>query len=458
MSPTESSAIPQNHDALFKKRFIRRLTFLSAGGQFLDGYVLGIIGTVIVAVSLELQMSAAWEGLTASAALIGIFIGAPIAGWLADKFGRKPIFFADLMLFLVGSILQFFITDPALLFASRLLMGIAIGAEYSVGWPLLAEFSPARLRGKLLALSNACWYFGFMAAFVVGYVLSRNTALGWRIILGTSTVLAVVLLVARLGIPESPRWLWNKGRNEEALVIANRYLESAAEVADIQLETQRKGTFGMLFTRENRRATTFSTLFWVCAIVPYFAIATFAQGVLENYGLSDGLAGGVGLTAVAAAGVIFCTLFVERIGRRRMSILPQWICGAALILIGLWTGAPGWIVLACFLVFSAFNSVYATLSGVFPTELFPTEIRGLGTGFAAAISRVGAALGTFLLPWAIVNFGAGPAVFVGGLVCVAGAIITQKLAPEMTGKSLSQGQAASNDRVIDRQPAAPTGH
>ena len=99
-------------------------------------------------------------------------------------------------------------------------------------------------------------------------------------------------------------------------------------------------------------------------------------------------------------------LFVERLGRRRLAIWPQSICAAALLLIGLWTGAPAWVVLVGFLVFSCFNAMCATLTGVFPAEIFPTEIRGIGPAFAAAISRIGAALGTFLLPWAIATFGA----------------------------------------------------
>jgi len=450
MSRTDLSPPVLDSGVSFKKRFIRRLTFLSAGGQFIDGYIMGILGTVIVAVTADLQMSVFWSGLTASAALIGIFFGAPLGGWLSDRFGRKPVFLADLVLFLIGSAMQFFVTDPALLFASRLLMGIAIGAEYSVGWPLLAEFSPARLRGKLLAVSNACWYVGFMAAFIIGYVMTRSTDVGWRVILGSSTLLAVVLLVARLGVPESPRWLWSKGRNEEALAVANRYLENAEEVADVQRETPRQGTFAMIFSPANRKATIFLTLFWVCAVLPYFAIATFAQGVLEAYGLADGLAGGVGLTALATVGVVFCALFVERLGRRRLAIWPQWICAAALLLIGLWTGAPAWVVLVSFLVFSCFNAMCATLTGVFPAEIFPTEIRGIGTGFAAAVSRIGAALGTFMLPWAIATFGAAPAVLVAAGVCALGAYITQKLAPEMTGRNLSETQ------VEDRVPVAAT--
>ena len=114
----------------------------------------------------------------------------------------------DMAIFCVGSGLQFFVDSAWQLFVVRLLMGIAIGAEYSVGWPLMSEFAPARLRGRLLALTVVAWYVGFMVAFLVGYLLTTDTDSDWRIILGTSTLLAVILFLARLGLPESPRWLW----------------------------------------------------------------------------------------------------------------------------------------------------------------------------------------------------------------------------------------------------------
>ena len=100
-------------------------------------------------------------------------------------------------------------------------MGVAIGIEYSVGWPLMAEFAPARLRGRLLGLTVVAWYVGFMVAFLVGYLLESGTDLGWQAILGTSTILAVILVIARIGMPESPRWLWNVGRKDEAHAVAH---------------------------------------------------------------------------------------------------------------------------------------------------------------------------------------------------------------------------------------------
>src|SRR5262249_20886703 len=152
----------------------------------------------------------------------------------------------------------------------------------------------------------------------------------------------------------------------------------------------------------------FTAGFWFCAVSPYFAIATFAESVLKSYDLGGGLAGGVGLSALSAAGVVVTVLVIDRVGRRVLTVPPQWLCTALLAIIGLWAGAPPVVVLSLFLVFSFFNAMYNTLTGVYPVEVFPTEIRGLGTGFASAVSRVGAGLATFLLPWSMAHLGSGP--------------------------------------------------
>jgi putative MFS transporter len=363
-----------------------RLVAVLIGGMFLDGFILGIMGTVISPISAELNFSELWEGLIAASALLGILIGSPLGGWLADKFGRKPLFMADMALFCVGSVLQFFVDSAWQLFLVRLLMGIAIGVEYSVGWPLMSEFAPARLRGRLICVTEVAWYVGFMVAFLVGYVLTTQTDVGWRVILGSSTFIAVILFLARLGLPESPRWLWNKGRPDEARAIAHKYMTDSADMTDVEHEDTRQGSIGMLFSRQYWRATLFASGFWFCAVAPYFAIATFAESVLKSYGLSGGLAGGLGLSALAAAGVVVTVLLIDRVGRH--ALRPS----AAVVVhrgprghrpMG---GRAAAVVLALFLVFSFFNAMYTALTGL--TRLVFDRDRGVGTGFAAAVSRV----------------------------------------------------------------------
>jgi MFS transporter, putative metabolite transport protein len=453
VSAIENTAVESGQSsAAFKRRFMRRLIAVLVGGMFLDGYILGIIGPVTGEMTADLGLSTLWVGLIAAAPLFGIFIGSPLGGWATDKFGRKPMFLVDMGLFVVASGMQFFagasqfFVDSAVqLFVIRLLMGVAIGGEYSIGWPLMSEFAPARLRGRLLGVTVIAWYVGFMVAFAVGHVLAEYTDLSWRVILGSSTLIAVVLFIARIGLPESPRWLMDKGRRKEALDLARRYMEDAKEISDVAHEADHQpipqGSFMTLFSPQYWRATLFTSGFWFCAVTPYFAIATFADSVLEKYGLSGGLAGGVGLSALAAAGVVITVLLIDKAGRRVLTVPPQWLCTVLLAIIGLWAGAPPMVVLALFLAFSFFNAGYNTLTSIYPGEVFPTEVRGLGTGFAAAVSRIGAGLGTFLLPWSMTNLGVSASMLIAAGIAAVGAGLSQWLAPETKGKSLTETAA-----------------
>jgi putative MFS transporter len=105
-------------------------------------------------------------------------------------------------------------------------------------------------------------------------------------------------------------------------------------------------------------------------------------------------------------------------------------------------------VLVCLLVFSFFNGGYNTLTGLYPGEVFPTEVRGIGTGFASAFSRVGAGLGTFLLPWSMENLGTGPTMLIAAGVVAVGAGVSQALAPETKGMNLSETSAGLQDGHI----------
>ena len=433
----KATSLRGDASASSKRRFLIRMVTVLIGGMVLDGYVLGIIGPVSGRMAEDLQLNAFWQGLIAAAALIGILIGSPIGGWASDKWGRKPIFMFDIGLFAIASGMQFFIESPIWLIVVRLLMGIAIGTEYAVGWPLMAEFSPTHLRGRLMAAMGIAWYGGFMIAFLIGHLLNEYTDLSWHFILGTSTFIAVAIFLARLGMPESPRWLHSVGRRDEARALAYRYMPDDA-LDDVEHEDVRKGSFGMLFSKEYWRSTLFISGFWFCAVTPYFAIATFADSVLKQYGLAGGLAGGVGLSALALAGVVLTFFLIDKAGRRVLTVPPQWLCAVVLAVIGLWAGAPAMVVLILFLVFSFFNAMYNALTGVYPSEVLPTEIRGLGTGFAAAFSRIGAGIGIFLMPISMETLGTGPTMLIAAVVALAGAALSQWLAPETKGKSLTE--------------------
>ncbi|WP_433875277.1 MFS transporter [Sinomonas atrocyanea] len=443
MTLTRSTAAAPRAAAMTSKqrRFIHKLTVLISGGMFIDGFILGAIGIVMPAITADLGLSLAWQGLIGASALIGIFVGGPLGGYLGDKMGRKPMFTLTLAVFLVGSVGQFFVGEAWQLFLVRLLMGIAIGADYSIGWPMLAEFSPARLRGKLLSVQEVAWYVGYLASYALGYMLTVSATADWNIILGLSTIPTVIVFLLRLGTPESPRWLMSKGRVAEARGIAEEYMEEEEQRDLLTPQPEVKGGFGRLFSKDYIKATVFVSVFWVCNVTPYFAIGAFAPIVLEHFGMQDGITGALLLNGVVVAGSLVSVFLIERVGRRKLAIPPFWISTLALVVVGLFSQQSPVIIMVCFLAFSFFNAISTALTGVYPGEVFPTEIRGAGVGFATAVSRVGAAAGTFLLPIAMDGLGVAMTMVIAAGVSLIGGVVSQVLAPETKGKLLSETSA-----------------
>lgn len=434
--------------------FLRRITVATAWGEGLDGYDLGIISVVLTLIAKDLDISAGWLGLVGASALIGIFFGGLIFGYLTDRFGRRRMFTFDILLFLVAGLLQAVVTSGWQLFLLRLILGLAIGAEYAIGAPMLAEFVPAKGRGQRLALLEVCWYLGFLIAVLVGYGLMA-LGVNWRWILATSAIPAIATLILRHGLPESPRWLMSRGRTEEARRIVNRYLGGDAYFAseDFAGEAGDVSGYKKLFAPGVRGRTIFVCVFWACLVAPYFAIFTFAPTVLESLHLADPRSGTIATNGIAAVGAIVGLFLVERLGRRQMLIGPFWIMAAALFVVGFWTGAPVWVIIASFAAYAFFNAVSGNLTAVYPAEIFPTDIRTSGVGLASAASRIGAAVGTWLLPVGLDTIGVGPCMVIGGVICVVGALVSQLMAPETTGLALTTASRAPLPVLAGDPPA-----
>lgn len=406
-------------------------------GEGLDGYDLGIISVVLPLVAMDLGVSPVWAGLIGASSLIGIFIGGPLFGRVTDRFGRRWPFTINLATFVVLGLAQAAVTAPEQLLVVRLLLGMAIGAEYAIGSPLLMEFAPAERRGRLGATLMVWWYAGFLASVLAGYFMIDALGWGWRAILATSAVPAVITLVARLGLPESPRWLLSRGRKEEASSISREFVGDAAFDRELAAERPVSGRIGELFSPAYRSRTLLVCGFWALLVAPYFAIVTFAPEVFGALHM-EARAGTVATNAIALLGAATGMVLMDRIGRRPMLIVPFWICAGALIVVGLWPDGPVPLIMAAVVSFAFFNALAADLCGVYPSELFPTDLRTSAVGVAAAASRIGAAIGTFLLPIGLNEVGVGPSMLVGAMFCITGAVICHLWAPETVGLSLTE--------------------
>jgi putative MFS transporter len=418
--------------------FLRRLTLATAWGEGLDGFDLGVLSVVLVPLSKELGISPVWAGLIGASSLIGIFFGAPLGGFFTDRFGRKQLFLIDICLFVVLGVLQAFVTEGWQLFVVRLLLGIAIGAEYSIGSSMLSEFVSASRRGRRVSYMIVFWYGGYLVSVVAAYGLLEGLGWSWRATLATSAIPALVVLGLRIGLPESPRWLMLHGRTDEARAIIDRYLGGEAHMAEADYDSDTKTETGwrQLFARGMRSRTLFVCTFYICVVTPYFAIFTFAPTVFESLKLKE-MAGTILANSIAFIGALVGMLTIELIGRRKQLIGPFWVMVVALLVIGLWTNAPPMVLVAAFTLFAFFNALTGNLTAVYPIEVFPTEVRATGVGIVSALSRIGAAAGTFLLPVGIETLGLPWCMVIGAAMCVLGAGVSQLLAPETTGKSLS---------------------
>ena len=420
-----------------------RMTAATAFGEGLDGYDLGVISVVLVTITKDLGLSPIEEGLVAASSLAGIFVGAPVFGYLTDRFGRKKIFILDLIGFVILGLLQLFVQTGFILIALRFLLGVAIGAEYAIGQTMLAEFAPKKGRGKRLASLQTAWYGGFLLAVVVAYVM-QGLGLDWRIILATGAIPGLVTLVMRQGLPESPRWLVSVGREKEAKDIAEEHLgKDYYADEDLDEESQDSSKFRELFGPDMWRRTAFACIFFTCLVAPYFAIFTFAPQVFDAVGLTDPKASIIGSNIVAFLGALTGMFVIERIGRRPLLLTSFYVMVVTLGVIGAWGSAPSVILIVCFVSFAFFNAISGDLTGVYPAELFPSELRASGVGFAAAVSRIGAAGGTFLLPIGIDHIGIGPSVLVGAVICAIGLLVTHLWAPETTSLSLTESKVAA---------------
>ena len=409
-----------------------------AWGEGLDGFDLGVLSVVLVPLSKELGISPVWAGLIGASSLIGIFLGAPIGGVLTDRFGRKQLFLIDICLFVVFGVLQAVVTEAWQLFVVRLLLGIAIGAEYSIGSSMLSEFVPAHGRGRRVSYMLVFWYGGYLVSVAAAYGLLEGLGWSWRWTLATSAIPALVVLGLRIGLPESPRWLMQHGRTDDARVIIERYLggeEHRAE-ADYDSDTKNEAGWRQLFAPGMRSRTFFASTFYICVVTPYFAIVTFAPKVFESLKLNE-TTNTILINGVAFIGAIAGMLTIELIGRRKQLIGPFWVMAVALLVVGLWAGAPPMVLIGAFVVFVFFNAVTGNLTAVYPVEVFPTDVRATGVGIATAFSRIGAAVGTFLLPVGIAAIGLPWCMVTGAVMCVLGAGVSQLFAPETTGKSLN---------------------
>ncbi len=427
--------------------FHMRVTVASFGGVFSDGVGLGIIGMALNLATPTLGITPLWMGLLGGASLLGLFLGALLTGPIADRHGRRPIFAWNMLLLGLASAAQFFVQSAEQLLVLRLLVGLLLGTDYVVSKALLTELTPGRFRASVMSTLAVAWAGGYAAAYAAGYAISHSEAFGgpdaWRYMLLASAIPCALIFPLRIALPESPLWLAEHGHNAAASAVVKRYVGVDVEPPPTRpaAPQARKHLAEVLSPPWGRRSLV-ACVYFTTSVIPYFAIGTFVNRVLEELQVEGAAAAGLVYNLAIVLGAIGGLLTIDRMPRRTFLNGAYLLSGGAMLALVLLDHPPTFVSVALFAVFASVLTASSNLVYVYLPELFPTGLRASGLGLAVASSRVGAAISTFLLPVVVGSFGIHVALGACVAVLAVGGIVCYLLAPETRGIGLAEEASA----------------
>jgi MFS transporter, putative metabolite transport protein len=425
--------------------------FLASGGTLMDGLSIFSLGIAMPLISTRFALSPLMIGLIGSALVLGAVFGAALGGAAADRFGRKPAFLIDMTIIAVGAFVSAAASAPRWILLGQLLVGIGIGIDFPVSASYVSETVPKNARSRMVVATIALQSVGMLVGAAVDLAILRawSNAADWQPMVAAVGAAAVMFLLLRVWLPESPRWLSHHQRGKLA-----RASTGAPPLGH---------RFALLLSRRFRTRTTLISLPWFLMDIATYGVGFFTPVILSAIRFSSDATGPLAAEFFNAEGTAAIDVFlllgfllglwaVPRFGRIHMQIAgfvgmtigmlilltPQFAAGGA--------AAHVPIVFVGFILFNlAMNTgPNATTFGL-PPELFPTGIRASAGGFAAATAKIGATLGIFILPLVKARGGVAEVLMMMAIVSALGALATAVLAREVgeipEGRSIDEADA-----------------
>jgi MFS transporter, putative metabolite transport protein len=444
---------------------------LAAAGKFFEGYVVFMTGVALPLIVRDFHIGAAEKGIVGAASLAGILAGALLLGGLSDYFGRKRMFIAEMIIFVAFLVLlilcQNFLSLAVCLFG----LGMALGCDYPTAHMIISENIPSANRGRLVIAAFGFQAVGALGGTAIGCLVlaAMPTLWAWRWMFATAVVPALVVTLGRFFIIESANWLAVRGelsaaeKSVERLLVRRpqypKRIALARHIVGAENQGGGKPSFMALFNNRNRRATIFASVPWflqdlstygIGIFTPTILAAAFGGGPDHIRSLSD-LISDVILAAKGAAlinillivGIVFAVVLADRTGRIRLQIFGFIGCAVGLLIASFSIDAPGEAKIA--LIFAGFM-LFSFMTNIGPNaqtyllagEVFPTRVRGMGAGFAAAFAKIGAVLTAFLFPILLAAIGTRALLYGLVVTSILGAIVTWLFRIETTGVKLDR--------------------
>jgi MFS family permease len=463
------TTVPARLDRLLWSPFHTRMVIGLGAAWILDGLSITVASSVagVLTEPATLDLSSAEVGLIASVYLVGEIVGALFFGRMSDRLGRRKLFMLTLGVFLIGSGLSAFTLGDGgvwivYLYATRFLAGTGIGGEYAAINSAIDELMPSRYRGRVdLWINGTYWAGSIIGTFTTLMLLNAlPVADGWRVAFLVGPVLAVVILLVRRNLPESPRWLVTHGRTQEAEE-AMRQIEQEArdagqmlapvdENASILLRPEKEYGYltfiRLVFHDYTKRAVLGASLMITQSFLYNAIFFSYALVLTKFYGVRStavplyGLAFAVGnLAGPLLLGHLFDTL-----GRKKM-ISGTYLLSGLLLAVSAWLFGQGhlgaetqtfwWVAIIFFFASAGASAAYLTVS-----EIFPVEIRAQAIAAFFAIAQIAGACGPVVYGALIGDGDDRTSLFIGYLigagVMIAGGLIELVLGVNAERKSL----------------------
>ncbi|MFF9453490.1 MFS transporter [Streptomyces flaveolus] len=422
------------------------VTFFEAFDQLLIAYALPELRG-------EWHLSTSAATLLLTVGSIGMLVGALLSGRIADRIGRVRVIALCVALSSVANLALALAPSPEAFMALRFVQGLAIGGEVPVAATFIAEITRSHRRGRFVLLYELV----FPAGLTVGALAAAwlVPVLGWRWMYGLAALPGVLAYVVHRVVPESPRWLADRGRTEEAAAVMTR-IETAVEratrtplppVASPLPEAGATGKAGSagglrgLFTGRYRRRTLVVGVLWFTGYFVNYGITSWLPTIYQNrydLALSDALLYSTVTSCAGLLGCLLAALTVDRAGRRR--VITGCLGGSAavlLVLAGLGADTAVqvlvWTSLAAVFFFGSNICLY-----LYTPELFPTRMRALGSSVGGALNRLGVILGPIVVGAVYAGGSIGTVFLTLAAVSLTGAVVAGACAEETAGRRLEE--------------------
>lgn len=450
--------------------FLTLVCLVASIGGLLFGFDTAVISGTFGFVEKQFALSKLEVGWFGSAALVGCILGAAVAGWLGDRFGRKPVLIVGSIFFFVSALYSCIPRTFAILMWARMIGGVGVGFASVLAPMYISEFSPPKIRGRLVALYQLSIVIGILLAYWSNSALLRFSethpeAFGksgafywtmveqvWRGMFGAEMIPNVLFIALMLVVPESPRWLAEAGRLDKAFrILARVGGRATAEQEMVQIRDsigREEGSIRELFKPGLRLAlivglglSIFGQMTGVNIVVYYGPM------ILEQAGLKVGSAMQYQV-ALGIINLIFTLLAIWKVdtwGRRPLLIwgmvVVTLMMGVTGTLFALKLTSGLWIVMAlCAYMACEALSICAVIWIITP-EIFPNRVRGRAVSIAVFANWATNTVSAFLFPWFVTRFGMHVGFFTFAAICGVATVFFWKLVPETKGKSLEDIEA-----------------